>query len=222
MAMFREHIGVGALVAMVVVVAVYTYALITDWTLLAILFGIAIVGSFLPDVDSDTGTPFYLVYGTASVIATGVVLYAVISETSDWRYVVGVPLGALMFFWIIVGSIIKKCTKHRGIFHSIPATLIAATGTYLVAEHLGFNEISAVIFAGGMAAGYLAHLILDELHAGITLDGIPFNPKSSLGSALKFFSKSTGVNLATYSLLGTLAYSVYIQSPNVLAMLFSA
>ncbi|MFZ2887106.1 MAG: metal-dependent hydrolase [Minisyncoccia bacterium] len=208
MAMFREHVAFGAIISMLVVVAVYFYALVTDPLLLLFLFGVTVIGSFLPDVDSDSGMPFYLVFGTMTLAATGVVLLYTLNSTyaADWRYLTGIPAGALLIFWFIVGGVVKKCTHHRGIFHSLPALAISGVGSFLVARHYGLDENIAWIFGGAMAAGYLCHLILDELHAGITLDGIPFNPKSSFGSALKLFSDSNRVNMATYLLLATLAY----------------
>ncbi len=208
MAMFREHVAIGAILSMVVVVVVYFYALITDPVLLILLFVITIVGSFLPDVDSDSGIPFYLIFGTATLGATGVVLlYTLAQQYDDWRYIVGIPAAALLFFWVIVGGLVKKKTRHRGMFHSIPATIIAGAATILIARHYGLSTVTAHLFGAGMAIGYLAHLILDELHAGITLDGIPFNPKKSLGTALKLFSDSNGVNIATYLMLTVLVYS---------------
>ena len=209
MAMFREHVAFGAIISMLVVVAVYFYALVTDPLLLMFLFGVTIIGSFLPDVDSDSGMPFYLIFGTATLAATGVVLlYTLNSEyASDWRYLTGIPAMALIIFWFIVGGIVKRCTHHRGIFHSVPALAISGVGSFLIARHYGLDETSAWIFGGAMAAGYLCHLVLDELHAGVTLDGVLFNPKSSFGSALKLFSDSSKVNLATYLLLAALLYT---------------
>ena len=207
--MFREHVAFGAIISMLVVVAVYFYALVTDPLLLMFLFGVTIIGSFLPDVDSDSGMPFYLIFGTATLAATGVVLlYTLNSEyASDWRYLTGIPAMALIIFWFIVGGIVKRCTHHRGIFHSVPALAISGVGSFLIARHYGLDETSAWIFGGAMAAGYLCHLVLDELHAGVTLDGVLFNPKSSFGSALKLFSDSSKVNLATYLLLAALLYT---------------
>lgn len=222
MAMFREHVAVGAIISMVVVVAVYFYALVTDPLLLLFLFAITIVGSFLPDVDSDSGMPFYLVYGTATLGATGVVLLYTLSSdyAADWRYLTGIPAAALFIFWFIVGGIVKRCTHHRGIFHSLPALAIASLGTLLVARYYGLNEIVTYAFAGGMGAGFLSHLILDELHAGITLDGIPFNTKSSFGSALKLFSDSSPVNTATYLILAVLVYTA-MQTPIAEAIFYN-
>lgn len=219
--MFREHVTAGAALSMLVVVAVYFYALVTDPILLLFLFVITTLGSFLPDVDSDSGIPFYLVYGTMTLAATGVViLYTLqISSTHDWRYMVGIPAIAFVFFWFILGGVLKRWTKHRGIFHSLPALLIASCGTFLLARYLGIAEITSAIFAMGMAVGFGSHLVLDELHAGITLDGIPFNPKQSLGTALKFFSNSGMVNLATYTILAVLLYSVSQHWPSAFAFI---
>lgn len=222
MAMFREHVAVGAILSMVVVVAVYFYALVTDPLLLLFLFGVTVVGSFLPDVDSDSGMPFYLVFGTMTLAATGVVLLYTLDSVyaGDWRYLTGIPAAALLFLWFIVGGIVKRCTHHRGIFHSIPALVISGLGSFLIARHYGLTEETAWIFGGAMAVGYLCHLVLDEIHAGITLDGIPFNPKSSFGSALKLFSDSGRVNTATYVLLAALMY-VSMQTPVAEAIFYN-
>jgi hypothetical protein len=208
MAMFREHIAWGAIVAMAVVVALYSYALVTDIAFLLFLFGVTVVGSFLPDTDSDSSMPFYLVFGAATLAVTSVVaLYTLASPyAADWRYVVGIPGAALVFFWVVVGGIIKRLTHHRGMFHSLPAMAIAALGTFLLARHYGFSDKAAFYFGGAMAAGFFTHLILDEIYAGITLDGIPFNPKSTFGGATKLFGTSTPVNTATYAFLAALIY----------------
>jgi len=207
--MFREHIAIGAIISMVVVVVTYFYALVTDPLLLLFLFGVTIIGSFLPDVDSDSGIPFYLVFGMATLAATGVVLlYTLAQKPDDWRFFVGIPFAALLGFWFIVGSIVKRWTHHRGIYHSLPALAIAATGTFLIARHYGLGDTTALVFGTAMAAGFASHLVLDELHAGITLDGIPFNPNKAFGSAIKMFSDSNPVNIATYVLLATLVYTV--------------
>lgn len=208
MALFKEHVTVGAIVSMIMVVATYFYALITDPFLLALLFAVTIIGSFLPDVDSDSGIPFQFIFGLTTLAATGVVLlYALEMWSDDWRYLVGVPLVFMLAFWFIVGGVVKKTTRHRGIYHSLPALLIAGVATYLIARRYGLDDTTALVFGSAMAAGFACHLFLDELHAGITLDGIPFNPNKAFGSALKLFSNSSAVNLATYLILVALVYT---------------
>lgn len=208
MAMFREHIAWGAIVAMVVVVALYSYALVTDVELLLFLFGVTIVGSFLPDTDSDSSMPFYLVFGAMTLAVTTVVTFYTLASAyaSDWRYLVGIPGASLIFFWVVVGGIVKRLTHHRGMFHSLPAMAIAAVGTFLLARHYGFSDEIALYFGAAMAAGFFTHLILDEIYAGITLDGVLFNPKSTFGGATKIFGSSNPANTATYTTLAALIY----------------
>ena len=206
MAMFREHIGWGAVVAVVFVVAVYAYALVTDVALLGLLFLTAVVGSFLPDVDSDSSMPFYLVYGAMTVSAGGVALLYVLPFTADWRYLVAVPIGVIAIMWFVIGAIIKKLTHHRGIFHSLPALAIAGLGALLLARMYGLTDAPALLLGGAMALGYLTHLVLDEFYDGITLDGLPFVRSDVLGGSLKMFARSNVVNVATYTLLITLLY----------------
>lgn len=206
MAMFREHIGWGAVVAVFFVVCVYVYALATDPALLALLFLTAVVGSFLPDVDSDSSMPFYLVFGAVTVGAGGVALLYALPLTADWRYLAGVPAGAIFFMWFVVGGIIKRLTHHRGIFHSLPALAIAGLGAFLLAREHGLTEMHALLFGGAMALGYFTHLVLDEVHDGVTLDGLPFVRSEVLGGSLKMFARSNAVNVATYTLLVLLAY----------------
>ena len=215
MAMFREHVATGAVISTGVCVAAYAYGYVTDPLLLLLLFAVTVVGSFLPDVDSDSGIPFYIVYGTATLAASGVAALYVLNSpyASDLRYLVGVPVGALFFFWIVIGAIVKKCTKHRGIFHSLPALIIAATATFLAARHYGFTDTMGMILAGGMALGFLSHLVLDELYSEITLDGIPFNTKSSAGTAMKWFAKQRHVNVVTYAIMAALLYTAWQPTP---------
>jgi membrane-bound metal-dependent hydrolase YbcI (DUF457 family) len=210
MALFREHITFGALISMVVVVCAYFYALVTDPFLLVILFAVTLIGSFLPDVDSDSGIPFFMIFGATTLAVTGVVLlYSLKMWPDDWRFFVGVPLGALFFTWIFIGGVVKKFTRHRGIYHSLPAMLIAGVGALLVAKYYGLDDVSALVFGAALAVGFASHLILDEIHAGITMNGIPFIPNKAFGSALKLFSNSRGVNILTYTLLAVLVYTAF-------------
>jgi hypothetical protein len=71
---------------------------------------------------------------------------------------------------------------------------------------MGLDDATAAVFAVAMGIGFASHLILDELHSGVSSEGIPFIPKKSLGTALKLFSDSQLVNVATYGVLLSLVY----------------
>lgn len=208
MATFKAHVTVGAIASMIVVVAVYFYALLTDPVLLAVLFGVTVIGSFLPDVDSDSGIPFYMVFGAATLAITGAALYYALSHwPSQYEYIAGVPLAAMIITWFVIGGIVKRFTKHRGIFHSIPAMSIAGLAVFLTAKHFGIASDVALLWGAGTAIGYASHLVLDEVHSDVNMDGNPFTNKKSLGTAVKFFSQSHGVTLATYLILAALLYT---------------
>lgn len=210
MAMFREHVAVGATVSVAIVTCAYTYALMTDPLMLTVLFVSTTVASFLPDLDSDTGTPFYLLFGAFTLLCTGGALYVALQVAPhDWRMLVGVPAVTMLGVWVIVGTIFKHLTEHRGMMHSLPSAAIAGIATFLVARYWDAPVISALIFGGSVAIGYVSHLILDEIWAGVNLSGIPFIPKRSLGTATKLFSDSAFMNVATYGVLAGLVYLAY-------------
>lgn len=207
MAMFRHHISVGAIVGTIGVILVLFYSIIVDPLHLGMLFALSAFGSILPDFDSDSGLPFYLTFGAATLAFAGLILYYTLSGHPQNNYVlIGVPLAALIGFWFIVGGIVKHCTHHRGIWHSMPMLFVAAVATYIAAMHFGQSHTTSILFGIAMGAGFLSHLVLDELWSEVDHDGNPFTHKRSLGTAMKFFSESRRVNLLTYTVLAALVY----------------
>lgn len=208
MALFREHIAFGAVIAVVGVTLLYFYALVVDPVLLGLLFIVTVIGSFLPDVDSDSGVPFYLVFGTCTLAAGGIVLYYLLSHPPHTLYyVIGIPFATLLGMWVIVGTVFKRLTHHRGIMHSIPAMIIAGLSTFSIARSLEQGDQLSFIFAVAVAVGVASHLFLDEIHSENLMDGNPFVYKRSLGTALKLFSDSGVVNLFTYLIIAALLYT---------------
>lgn len=212
MALFREHVSVGAIAGAVGVTVLYFYALVTDPLLLALLFLVTTISSFVPDLDSDSGVPFYVMFGLFTLACTSATLFWTLSHYKDsWYALIGVPLVTMLAVWFIGGEIFKNFTKHRGMMHSIPMMLITGLLVYLAAEHFEAGEALSMWFAVAAALGFATHLLLDEFHSEITFDGIPFNNKKSLGTALKLFSQSRFINIFTYLLLVVLLYTVFIQ-----------
>jgi membrane-bound metal-dependent hydrolase YbcI (DUF457 family) len=208
MAMFRDHVAVGAVLTTGAVVGAYSYMPIEDPVPLVVLFVATVVASFLPDLDSDSGLPFYIIFGTFTLACSGLALYYLLQTgTHDWRLLAGVPLGILAFTWYVFGTIFKRLTDHRGMMHSLPAMAIAGLGTFIIARYLALPLVESCFFAGSVAIGYLSHLILDELHSGVNLEGVPFLPKhSSVGTATKLLGHSTFTNIAYYGALLGLVY----------------
>jgi membrane-bound metal-dependent hydrolase YbcI (DUF457 family) len=205
--MFKTHISLGALLAAVGVVLLYFYAAVTDPILLLFLFAVTAIGSFLPDLDIDTGTPFYIIYGLFTLLSGGAALYYMLSHGPYELYMVaGVPIAMMLFVWFVVGEVFKRFTHHRGIMHSIPAMAVVAVLAYIIAQHLQQGDGVAAAFAVAVALGYFSHLALDEIYAENAMGGNPFKNRRSLGTAMKFFSNSLWVTLFTYLLLFALVY----------------
>jgi membrane-bound metal-dependent hydrolase YbcI (DUF457 family) len=205
MASFRGHLAFGGATAAVGTAIV---GMATDATplLLAELFGVTLLGAFLPDVDSDSGVPFFAVFGSTTLAVSGFALARTLQATDELTTHIVVPLGVFAFMWLIVGGIMKKLTRHRGIFHSIPAAAIATLLTMIIVDSLGAEPLTTALFGVAAGAGFLSHLILDEIFSIVDFRGLPFVPNRAFGSALKFASYSKAVSFATYVTLGILAY----------------
>ena len=65
--------------------------------------------------------------------------------------------------------------------------------------------------AGGVALGFLSHLILDELYS-VQWDGTKLKLKRSSGTALKFVGKRMAPNAIAYGLLMFLTYAVMVKA----------
>jgi membrane-bound metal-dependent hydrolase YbcI (DUF457 family) len=211
MALFKEHVAFGAVIATVGVVLLYFYAIVTDPILLMVLFVTTMIGSFLPDLDSDTGTPFYTVFGAFTICSGGATLYYMLTHHPDNYYLlIGTPIATMLIAWFVLGTVFKRFTHHRGMMHSLPVMAILGLAAFLAARYIGEGDGVSLFFAIAVGVGVLSHLFLDEVHSENLVDGNPFVNKRSLGTAFKLFSRSLPINLFTYLLLAALLYKVVL------------
>ncbi len=212
MASFKGHIAAGVCVGVACSAASSEYLGVHDFEMLSILFGASVIGSVLPDIDSDSGTPFQILFGIFSVLAAGIALYwtLAISMSSGWD-VVKAPAIAFLVTRFIVGEIFKRFTDHRGIFHSFPAMGIAFFATFLLSRYLGSGAMHALLVAFAVAAGFLSHLILDESFAATNFSGKRFHMNHMFGTALKFWSNSKIATLLAYGAVFILGYASLLK-----------
>jgi len=198
MAGYKAHFAFGVLTAACVAVAM----LVISWVSLMVMpvvFLLAVIGSMLPDLDSDTGMPVRLLFGTLAVATFGLALFYVMNNTAtSWPQQGLIAVGAGLFVYFIIGGIFKHFTEHRGVFHSIPAALVMGLVAMSVSGLLGIGEKMALVVGLAITAGYLSHLVLDEINSTVNLSGIPFKPKKSLGTALKLTGGSKMMTTAIY------------------------
>lgn len=149
-------------------------------------FTLGTVGGLLPDLDSDHSrslrTGFFLIALVAAFAAVfSLARYLSLVElVAIWVGIfVGIRHGVLWIF--------RRLTKHRGLFHSVPAALFCGFTTVAVCYHY-FEFPAFVAWMAGLHVilGYLVHLILDEVYS-IDLGGAKV--RRSAGTALKLYSR---------------------------------
>jgi len=203
MANFKTHLSFGIALGAASIILSLTFGLVPrDWSFLALLALMAAIGSILPDIDSDTSLPFHVAFGSLSITVAGLALWFTTAHFSgDYRWIIGLPLGAVFCVWVVLGNIFKHMTRHRGMVHSIPTMLLAGLLVFYLAFRIGYLDWQAFLLGLAISAGFLLHLILDEVYAAINFNGTLFVPNKELGSALKLKSASTATNMVVYVLL---------------------
>ena len=196
MAGYREHVSVSGLLGVAygcAAVFMFGYT-ISQAAIAAILTWVA---GMLPDLDSESGKPIRELFGVTAAIGMHgdrATLFAMLSY-GIVRYG-----GAFM---------LAKLTVHRGMFHSIPALIIAAEVTFL-AYHS--NDIKVrMLMAIGTGLGFLSHLVLDEMYS-VQWDGAKVKLAKSAGSAMKFFGSDALPNGGAMGLLLCLSYATLVEA----------
>lgn len=202
MASFRAHVSLGMATGILGVMALGT-ALVTHDIFLALsLFLAAALGSVLPDIDSDSGIPFHVAFSSFSLVGaalTGSRIYQ--DDPTNVMNVLVWSLGTFFFIYVFIGWCFKRFTRHRGMAHSLPAALLAGLLLFFVVVRFSYSDEEAFLLALALVAGYIGHLVLDELYAATNFHGRSFIPNKALGSALKLTSDNTMINLAVYGAL---------------------
>ena len=207
MAGFRTHITVaGALGIGYGGAAVQPFGFTTETAVLAA--GLTTVGGMLPDLDSDSGVPVREMFGLAAVVVPLTMVPRL--------YHMGVSqegiLATILFGYVIirygVAKLFKRFTVHRGMYHSIPAMLIAGLIVYL--GYQSPNRNIRLLFGIGVMLGFLSHLMLDEIYS-VGFNGLKIKLKASAGSAVKFVSSSFPATATCYAVLGGLLYLAYLD-----------
>lgn len=203
MANFKTHLSAGIILGIICATVTVVYGITSHWTLLALLIFAVGIGSFLPDVDSDSSTPFKIVFYTLGITcAIFIIFWAINNYPNQLLFIIGLPIITFMIVRFILGSIFKKFTHHRGIFHSIPMAIVAILGTLLVLQNYShFTNSEQLLLSVAIGIGFIGHLILDEIYAATNLNGNRFRPNKNLGSALKLWSSSLPITFIVYILI---------------------
>ncbi len=185
------------------------------WESSLIASGLCGVSGMLPDLDSDSGVPVRETLSFVSAVVPMLMIrrFSYLQFTHEQIIVVGALTYIVIRFGI--GKLFRRFTVHRGMWHSIPAALIAGLIAFLLCVS---SDLQIRLFkAWAVVIGYLSHLILDEMYS-VDLSGHRIRLKRSLGTALKFWGGSTWWNISTYLKLAVLAGLVWLD-PTVQSLL---
>lgn len=205
MASFQEHVGFSGMLGVGYGLAA-TFLLGFTPTQGALAGYLAGVGGMLPDLDAPSGKPGQEIFSLTAAVAPLVLIGSVLRWAklpTDTETVMLTML--VMYFAIRYGGswFVAKLSVHRGMFHSVPAILIAAEATYL------FYPTSQLevkfLMAGAIAVGFFSHLLLDEFYSFRWSGPIP-KTKRSFGTALKLWGNEFGPSAFTYVLLAFLTF----------------
>ena len=163
--------------------------------------GLCSVAGMLPDLDSNSGIPQREMLSFVSVVVPMLMLprFEAIGIHPEHMVFISGLMYVLIRFGI--GGIFKKYTKHRGMWHSIPAALIAGLATFLVCLTSDFE--TRIVKSWAIVLGFISHLLLDEIYA-VNWQGKLPKVKKSFGTALKFWGKNKFANIFTYVKLAAL------------------
>jgi len=159
MADFKTHISVSTLSGLLLGLGGYQSGM--PWESCLIAGGLCSVSGMLPDLDSDSGIPLREAVGFAAAFVPMLMLDR-LERVGLSHEMMLVVTGAIYFFLRFgIAELFRRYTVHRGMWHSLPAAIIAALFVFLVSAsenvHLRLFKTLAVF------VGFMSHILLDEL-----------------------------------------------------------
>jgi LexA-binding, inner membrane-associated putative hydrolase len=165
MASYRVHLATATVLG-----AAYggtaVWYLHMDWGPTLLGAGLTAVGGVIPDLDSDSGIPVRELFGLAAATVPVLLFQRLLESGLTLEQTLVVLSGIYLFIRYGLATVFKHSTVHRGMFHSIPAMLIAGLSVFLLHHSPEFR--TRLYLAGGIMLGFLSHLVLDEMYSTST------------------------------------------------------
>lgn len=181
MANFPTHIAVGTVVSGALATVTVAADMVAPENIVAVTLA-GVLGSVLPDIDLKDSRPSRAMFAGLAVFFSFAVLFSLERKYSIVEMLI-LWLGMLVFVRYVAKEVFFHFSYHRGIWHSLLATVFCAFVTaWVYSKLLGRNEGVAWLAAGFMAIGYMTHLILDEIYS---VDVMDTRIKASFGTAVK-------------------------------------
>ena len=204
MADFKTHITVSTLAGALLGAGGYQSGM--PWESCLIAGGLCSVSGMLPDLDSDSGIPLREAVAFAAAFVPMLMLDRL--ERVGLSHEMMLVVTGVIYFFLRFGiaELFRRYTVHRGMWHSLPAALIAALFVFLVSASENIHPRLFKTLA--VFVGFMSLILLDELWSVEFRRG-KYVFKHSFGTALKFFGESRLANVATYLLLIAMSVVVY-------------
>lgn len=185
MANFTTHIAVGTVVAGTLATLTLAADVVAPENLVAVTMA-GLLGSVLPDIDLKESRPSRAMFAGLAIFFSFAVLFTFATRLSVLELWI-VWLGTMAFIRYGLHTAFHRLTVHRGIWHSLMAGLFCAAATAIVFRYVLLRHEGVSWLAGGfLFAGYLTHLILDEMYS---VDVMGRRIKASFGTAVKVFDR---------------------------------
>jgi membrane-bound metal-dependent hydrolase YbcI (DUF457 family) len=204
MAAFREHVTFSTVLGFGYAVGLKSLGAEPSHAVLA--GGLCGLAGMLPDLDSDSGKPVRELFGLLAAVAALVCFHRLGDGDRELRMLLAAGVYLMVRFGL--AFLVKRLTEHRGMFHSLPAAVIAGLATFLVFDD--GDLMHSLGLAGGVFLGFLSHLVLDELYA-VDFRGMKVKVNQFGGTAIKLFSKSVPATVTCWALLLALSYRVAVS-----------
>ena len=184
MADFKTHLTVASLFSSISSTMLLASAMATPQEVL-LYFTFGVVGGLLPDIDSDSSLSVRLLFTFIATVISFLVMFRQQADNTLIELIL-IWVGSFAFIKFFLFSLFTKVTVHRGIIHSIPASvLFGLITTILLYRIFHFNNFVAWMAGLFIFGGSILHLLLDEL-CSLNITG--GRAKKSAGSAFKFGS----------------------------------
>jgi membrane-bound metal-dependent hydrolase YbcI (DUF457 family) len=173
----------------------------------ALAAAVCTFGGILPDLDSDSSKPVRELFHLLGSVAAIVTLHRFHRHVSvSTEIALLLAAAAYLFTRYVAAQFFAWLTVHRGMFHSLPAAILAGELIFLIYDSAELPARWTV--AAAMSLGYLSHLLLDAVW---DLRSVRNGMTSRLGGPLKLFGSSPVANVFCWTCLLAAAYLIAVE-----------
>ena len=210
MANFQTHFS-GAAIAGVLSSSLFLSADVVPIHYFLSCLCLTIIGGIFPDIDSDHSESIKIIFTLLGLFFSTFSLIFVTNHASLLICIISFFTTYLVIRYGLINAF-RHLTSHRGLFHSIPMSLLISILIYMLSHWgLKFSTLSSLVFGFSFLIGYITHLGLDEFYS-VNFSNVKL--KKSFGSALTIFSLN---NVIGYSLLYIILFSLIFINPIIIS-----